>query len=393
MTAEPRNPWHLRPWAIGLSALLAAIITVTAVVGSYAWKRLSALALIKEAGGTVVYESKPAGKPGSLAAYLPQWSRPVQSVSIGAGKGRAFEGLREFPEVQDLHLAGSEVNDADLSVLAGFEQLVFLSLDSTPVSDAGLAPLVNCRKLRELSLAGTSVGDEGLKFLVGLPLESLNLSHARVTDAGMDSISKLRRLRLLTLEGTTVGDEGIAKLKGMALSTLGLADTKVTDAGLAAMDVMWEMLCLELDRTGVGDAGLAALGAWPRLDMLALSHTQVTDAGLVHLSKLPLRNLDLSDTAVTDVGLESLFTRSMWNWLDVSDTRVTAKAAERFATRLHLLLDRVRKGQLTITRAPGVRPARWATRSREIKTSNRGAAADGEALRPNSEAGPDTPEP
>ena len=58
---------------------------------------------------------------------------------------------------------------------------------------------------------------------------------------------------------------------------------------------------LNLRRTNVSDAGLVHFSKLKSLRSLDLMHTQVSDAGLVHLSKLKvLRNLGLWRTKVSD---------------------------------------------------------------------------------------------
>jgi Leucine rich repeat len=55
---------------------------------------------------------------------------------------------------------------------------------------------------------------------------------------------------------------------------------------------------------GLTDDDLALLEAFPNLQQLTLSHTKISDAGLVHIKKLKqLEWLDLSQTRVTDAGL------------------------------------------------------------------------------------------
>ena len=64
---------------------------------------------------------------------------------------------------------------------------------------------------------------------------------------------------------------------------------------------------LTLTETAVTDAGLEHLKALPRLGTLLLSHTRVTDRGLEHLKDVPrLRTVFLDDTRVTAAGVAAL---------------------------------------------------------------------------------------
>ena len=64
---------------------------------------------------------------------------------------------------------------------------------------------------------------------------------------------------------------------------------------------------LDLINTQVTDAGLVHLSGLTSLRELYLGDTQITDAGLAHLRGLTsLRELDLINTQVTDAGVASL---------------------------------------------------------------------------------------
>jgi hypothetical protein len=83
-------------------------------------------------------------------------------------------------------------------------------------------------------------------------------------------------------------------------------------------------------RRNVSDADLAALGrlaAGNRLvevDTLDLSDTDITDAGLEYIRDLPsVRFLFLRRTTVTDAGVMCILRLQTIEWLDLSETAVT----------------------------------------------------------------------
>src|SRR6185312_13263815 len=60
---------------------------------------------------------------------------------------------------------------------------------------------------------------------------------------------------------------------------------------------------LRLDGTSVGDIDLPALQSCRRLRRLCLNATAVTDKGLMTVATLPLVQLSLGETEITDAGL------------------------------------------------------------------------------------------
>jgi hypothetical protein len=88
------------------------------------------------------------------------------------------------------------------------------------------------------------------------------------------------------------------------LHLIGLADTKITDAGLAQLTAIKRIDFVGLRNTAITDAGLAHLSKLPGITGLNLSGTKVTDAGLIHLKTMSrLTKLNVSGTAVTEKGL------------------------------------------------------------------------------------------
>jgi hypothetical protein len=100
----------------------------------------------------------------------------------------------------------------------------------------------------------------------------------------------------IDLDAATVLDTGEVRRRG-----------HVTDDTLRIVAGFGELRELSLDGADVTDAGLMNLSRLIALRRLNLSRTHVTDAGLVHLKRMSeLRSLDLRGTRVTIAGIREL---------------------------------------------------------------------------------------
>lgn len=95
-------------------------------------------------------------------------------------------------------------------------------------------------------------------------------------------------------------------------------------------DILGQCVAYRSERRDISDSDLAALGrlaAGNRLvevDTLDLSDTDITDAGLEYIRDLPdVRFLFLRRTTVTDVGVRCILRLEKIEWLDLSETDVT----------------------------------------------------------------------
>lgn len=98
-----------------------------------------------------------------------------------------------------------------------------------------------------------------------------------------------------------------------------------------AANVAW----VDLARTSADDSTLMLLGTMPRLTRLHLSQTRVTDAGLEHLKPLQyLTYLNLVDTEISDQGLRALETLPRLHAVYLWGTHVTVGGVERLQRAL-----------------------------------------------------------
>ncbi len=168
---------------------------------------------------------------------------------------------RGSDDVHEIILRGSELPKVGLAILREFHNLQFLHLDGTRGTDAGLAQLGELTDLRRLQLHSSSVTDAGLLNVKGMTkLEWLSLDNTLVTDAGVAELEEFTKLKCLSLSNTQVTDIGLSHVKCMtSLQRLQLRNTSVTDVGLAQLEVLSELKFLGLAKTQVSDAGVAQL--------------------------------------------------------------------------------------------------------------------------------------
>ena len=85
----------------------------------------------------------------------------------------------------------------------------------------------------------------------------------------------------------------------------------------------------------ITDAWLRPIGKLPRLEILRLGYSHVTDVGMSRLEGLTcLRELDLSGTRVTDAGLEHLKGLTQLRKLDLRFAEVTAQGVNKLREAL-----------------------------------------------------------
>jgi hypothetical protein len=142
-------------------------------------------------------------------------------------------------------------------------------------------------------------------------------------------------LGLLLVVGTLRGEERPEKPKPESGRDAAIAEIKKL-GGSWAVDEQSPgkpVIKVLLSDTQITDAGLEHLKGLTSLKRLDLYSTQITDAGLEHLKGLTgLQSLDLRSTQITDAGLEHLkgltslkrnAVQDVGAWLDLSSTRVT----------------------------------------------------------------------
>lgn len=163
-------------------------------------------------------------------------------------------------------------------------------------SDESLFRLSELRNVHFLELSNSPITDSGLAHLRPLNrLVALDLSGTRASSVGLQHLAGTATLKVLSLSNTPLDDSALVHLRGLTnLSTLELCGTAIDGTGFARLNHL-PLTDLDLGGTRVTDDGLAAISRCASLRCLGLGGTLVSDAGLVHLQALPeLETLDLS---------------------------------------------------------------------------------------------------
>lgn len=215
---------------------------------------------------------------------------------------------RHAERVGMLRLVGPAFTDEALAGLPAFPRLDFLEVMHAPLTGPGLAGLAGAPVLQGLRILAEGTERLDLAALPSLPaLSRLQLEGlpAQVTGVGrLAALERLAELRLVSSQQLAV-DEPLPVLprlrrflvRASALAAellpraheLELLAVHVAAAGdaevLRMMDGHAWLEELRLGGTAVTDALLAELGRWPRLRLLEVEHTRVTEGALRKLVK------------------------------------------------------------------------------------------------------------
>lgn len=172
-------------------------------------------------------------------------------------------------------------------------------------------PLVVNEKTKELYLSYASITLKSLDFLAQSSLHSLALHNIQLSDnwlAGIGKISSLNELSLSpsVLDDGNITDAGTAHLSPLSLKVLKLSNLSIGDAAFAAFA---KMPLQHLSITGCSDVSGALfdqMAEW-RLKEIDLSCSAVGDMGLVKLSSMPFKSVHFSNSEIiTDKALKLL---------------------------------------------------------------------------------------
>jgi serine/threonine protein kinase len=271
---------------------------------------------------------------------------PLKHLSLEGSASFGTDGIvaiEMMNELVDLDLDGTAISDSNLQSLSALRYLTSLSLARTEITSRGLRYLRGLRRLEDLSLSGcVSIGDRDMSELCKLKhIKVLDLSNLNMTDLGLRVLTNAyfaEGLRELSLGDTPISHDGLRILRAFgALRKLSLANSKAGHLDLLALAKSSPAIeDLNFSNcSNITDQDLKILQSFKSLKALDLSRTSVSDEGLKYLLPLPLRELNLAHTRLTDKGLLMLAELKGLRKIDLtSSLNVSWNGANAFHTRL-----------------------------------------------------------
>lgn len=302
MAFIPQDPHKILQWVMTPAA---ALVSTAAESARAAPVSTEAVELPPAPVGTALASPAAPGVSIVAIAPAPETGRREADEKRATVLRHSFEGLtysdEQFrtvvlaPDVQGISLKNcAHLTDASLAGLAPYSSLTDLNMECCKtVNGSGFAALSRLT-FRVLNLRESGIVDRNLQFLVGMPLQELNLEGTSVSGVGLREIARMTTLRVLNLWGTAMRDSDIEQLEKLRLDEFYLGCEGVTDRAVMSVSSM-------------------------PLHTFYLCFSQVTNLALTYLRGKPLRSLSLRKTAVTY--LQDL-TRMPLEFLNLSGTEI-----------------------------------------------------------------------
>jgi hypothetical protein len=156
---------------------------------------------------------------GELPVQLSRLSDPefdrLERLDLSNTSVPDLDFLKSVHGLLELVLANGNLNDATLGRLPRLRGLKRLVLDGNDIRAGGIRHLAQTQpQLEELSLARSGLNDLALVELPSLnELRTLSLAGTAITDRGLKEIAKLTKLNSLDLRNTKISAEGAAALQ------------------------------------------------------------------------------------------------------------------------------------------------------------------------------------
>ncbi|MBN1912720.1 MAG: hypothetical protein JW818_23560 [Pirellulales bacterium] len=252
----------------------------------------------------------------------------LRNVQLGS-KGLDF--LARHPGLQNFIADNVNVTDADLQGLEETGWLRYLILRQVQITDAGLAHLADLQALDVLIIEGAAISDDGLKHLGKLPsLTTLHLKNTNITGNGLRHLGKLPALQDLSLANITVSQSLAKELNSLKMLTgLSIEDSELSPGCLEGLDSKLPLVHLSLAGTKFDNAELVHLKGLTCLESLDLSGTNIDDDAMVQVAAIrTLTTLTIDNTRVGNQGIRHLEGHPKLDMILLAKTQVDDAAVD-----------------------------------------------------------------
>lgn len=264
-----------------------------------------------------------------LPSWLPQTCPELTELDVSnteMADAKCMHVLRKLVKLQHLSVAGTPIREMHINSL---KHLISLNVSECPIQNASLYWMGGCSNLLSLDLGRTGIGGKGLfqlrsftrleslvlppssnfcneDFAYLTPLARLtSLSVPRFPVSDLDFVKNMSRLAALDLSACPVSD--LSPLKHcVSLTQLNLQGcTDVRDLSLSTIPHL-PLVNLNLAKTGLTDASMQFLADCPTLSYLQLQNTTIGTNIRLLTSLKRLCFLDVRETGIDPTDLTAL---------------------------------------------------------------------------------------
>ncbi|MCH2124142.1 MAG: hypothetical protein MK165_05085 [Pirellulaceae bacterium] len=247
--------------------------------------------------------------------------------------------------VTEVNFRGLTIDDSILTHLPSLPKLQSVLLNETAISDEGLVGISGLTAIRNLDMRGCGISNDAMKHLTGLStLVALRLSGKNgattIDDEALADIAKLPKLKVLALDFLWISGDGLSLLEpSEQLTELYLAKTLVDDDAMAIIkDRFPNLKKLRVAQTQISTAGLSHLTELANLEDLDLSENSLLfDDAMEPVGQMTqLQRLNLWRVAITDTGVGQLVGLTKLRWLNLDNTQLSDGGLEYLAAMSEL---------------------------------------------------------
>lgn len=217
---------------------------------------------------------------------------------------RGIAVVAQLPKLRSLVWPSANTTGNGLVHLRSHPQLTYLGICVTVDSDIGFEHLSTCTKLKTLVVYGpNTLTSRGISALSRLGLWGLRFFDSPLSKDAVAALPKLTTLNEVTLTGP-LSAEDLAHLPQLvSLQFLNIEECKLTGEGLKSLaPLIHRGATLKVSMAGLRDEDMELLATFTNLGHVDLSHSAVTDAGLMKLTGF--KSITIIGTQITQEGVK-----------------------------------------------------------------------------------------